>query len=284
MLQHSFQALGTTWWIEVWDETNAETASEIFDFASRFCTDFEQSYSRFLPDSEISRLNRERTLIDPSEQTRALLAYGVELYRRTRGTFNFLTGHILEARGYDDAYSFIDKGSAELKPGNPVTDLIISKDVINLKYGNIDLGGYGKGYLIDLLAQELKDQFGLLQFLINGGGDMYVTQQADEAFEIHLEDPLKPGTMVKSVYIKDCGFAASSPHKRSWPRQQTNPNGSISLTDQNHIVSQTTQPTKDVIYLTAPTCAEADAFATTLLQVDDVTAQRLAEENKLTIL
>lgn len=269
-----FPALGTHWWIEVWDKTDEELDGKVSDFAVQFCSDFERRYSRFLPGSTISRLNTDRTLATPDDETRALLAYGIDLYRRTRGVFNILTGHILEARGYDGVYSFIDKGSASLQPGNPLTDLIITDEQIELRYGNIDLGGYGKGWCIDELARAMQDRFGLEQFLINGGGDIYTTHQDGESVEIFMENPQQPGAIVGSVMLKNRAFAASSPHKRSWPIRDG--------AEQNHIVSRTT--TKDVIYLTAPTATDADAFATTLLQIDDEIAADLATQNDLTIL
>lgn len=275
-MQFDFPALGTHWWIEVWDDVSEPTAGEIEDFARLFVSDFEQRYSRFLPDSEISRLNRNRILENPSADTRELLGHSIALYRRTRGVFNVMVGHILEARGYDAAYSLIDKGSADLQPGNPLTDLIIGEDKIELCYGNIDIGGYGKGWCIDQLAEQLHDRFGLEQFLINGGGDIYATHQNNQPVEIYLEDPKNAGTIIGRTTIKNRAFAASSPHKRNWPT----PDG----TTDTHIVSQTLESTKDVIYLTADKALDADAFATTLLQVDTETAQTIAEQNSLTIL
>jgi thiamine biosynthesis lipoprotein len=212
-----------------------------------------------------------------SGETRALITYGIDLYRRTRGVFNILTGHILEARGYDGAYSFIDKGSDTLTPGNPLTDIVMMEERVELRYGNIDIGGFGKGWLIDALARELRDQFGLTQFLINGGGDMYATHQNDEPVEIYLEDPLQPGTIVGTTYLRDQAFAASSPHKRRWPDSRPEASGA----DQYHIVSST--KVKDVIYLIAPNATDADAFAKTLLQLSEVEAREVAKENYLTL-
>jgi len=191
-----------------------------------------------------------------------------------------MVGHILEARGYDAAYSLVDKGSANLQPGNPLTDLIISEDKIELRYGNIDIGGYGKGWLIDRLAEQLKDQFGLEQFLINGGGDIYATHENNRSVDILLEDPQNPGTIIGNTKIKNQGFAASSPHKRAWPKSPRSDLGDFE--NSNHIVSN--QKVKDVIYLIADSAVEADVFATTLLQVDDETTQDLVDANCLTIL
>lgn len=268
-MQFNFPALGTHWWIEIWDEIDERTAGEAERFARQFVADFESRYSRFLPDSEISRLNQTRVLETPSAETRELLNYSIELYRRTRGGFNVMVGHILEARGYDGVYSFIDKGSTTLKPGNPLTDLTITEEKITIQYGNVDIGGYGKGWLIDRLQELFKDQFGLGEFLINGGGDIYVTHNAGKAVQIYLEDPLRPGTIVGSTLLKDRAFAASSPHKRRWPDSRPRASGA----EHTHIVSEETP--KDVIFLTAPTATDADALATTLLTTDDATTTDL---------
>jgi len=280
-MQFDFPALGTHWWVEIWDETRGLTDDEIKDFVVRFCSDFEARFSRFQPSSLISQLNRDREVTTDPE-LRAILTYGITLYRRTRGMFNILTGHILEARGYDGAYSFIDKGSAGLAAGNPLTDLCITNDTIKVHVGNVDLGGFGKGWLIDSVTELLRDRFGLEQFLINGGGDIYATHQSNQPIEIYLEDPLEPGAIVGSTRLKNRAFAASSPHKRAWPIK------GAAGAEQHHIVSLQNDrgpaSVKDVIYLTAPTATDADAFATTLLQVEDTIARDLAEQNSLTIL
>lgn len=273
-MRFDFPALGTHWWIEVWDEVQGETEGKIKDFSLRFVSDFEARYSRFLPESELSILNRDRTLPHPSAETRELFGYSLQLFRHTRGVFNSLLGHILEARGYDGAYSFIDKGSAALEPGNPLTDLLISDTEIKLLYGNLDIGGYGKGWLIDKLAFALADRFGVQQFLINGGGDLYVTHQNNQPVEIYLENPMRPGTLVGSTKLMNRGFACSSPHKRSW----TNTAG----IDQNHIVTNTTM--RDATYVTAPTAVAADAFATTFLLTSRAETARLVADHQLEIL
>lgn len=272
-MQTDFPALGTHWWVEVFDQMTPQLTDEVTDFVRQFVDDFEARYSRFKPDSEISRLNRDRVLPCPSSETRALLGYSIDLYRRTRGVFNVMVGHILEARGYDGVYSFKDKGSTQLQPGNPLTDLVISNDKIELLYGSVDVGGYGKGYLIDRLAEQLHDRFGLNQFLINGGGDIYATHKDSEPIEIHLQDP-QTKQIVGSTTLYNRAFAASSPHLRQWPTGDG--------ATQHHIV--TSRPVKDVVYLTAPNATDADAFATTLLQVDTQTAQKLAGDNGLVIL
>lgn len=252
---HSFEALGTKWWITIFDE--ADMLDVIFTDIEHFANDFEQRYSRFIPNSLVSQLNQKRSLEAPDDAFRTLLQCGKSLYMRTATHFNFLTGHILEARGYDSDYSFKDSNSLTLTPGNPITDLTITQERIALDAGNVDVGGFGKGYLIDLIADRLQSHHTLKYFLINGGGDMYATSKFGTPIEILLEHPTEPKKYIARVSLLNTGFAASSPFKRIW-----GPDGSLS-----HIVSQQ-QPHRIASFVTSPSAAEADAFATTALLLD----------------
>lgn len=274
-----FPALGTYWWIEIWDDVGHQRCQDIREHIINEAARFEAKYSRFLPHSVISELNRQRTLA-LDEESLAMIRYGIDLFERSNGVFNILVGHILEARGYDQHYSLTDSGSQTLTVGNPSQDIVFDGNVASLKHGNLDIGGYGKGWLIDGLHKQLQ-QLGITQFLINGGGDIYVTHQHHQPVTIYLEDPLNPEKIVGKTPLKHRAFAASSPHKRAWSVKQ-HINNQEMVSHQTHIVSQ--HAVKDVIYLTAPTAVDADAFATTLLQTDTLATQKLLAANDLTLI
>jgi len=270
-MKFSFQALGTTWWIEIFTDLNDTQQAEVKDFCLLFVATYENNYSRFKSDSQLSILNRDRVLPNPTPEFIKLLEYGKQLYLRTDTHFNLLTGHILESKGYDATYSFKDTQSKET-PGNPITDLTISADIIELHHGNVDLGGFGKGYLIDLLTDNLRRRFDLRQFLINGGGDMYATQQDGKAVEIYLEHPINHGTVIARTKLHNQGFAASSPHRRVWQN---------STGTHHHIIGDTI--TADGTYIKAASAADADAFATTILQLGKNKIESLAQYENLAV-
>ncbi len=251
-------ALGTTWIVELFDVVTTEAADETHRLIGCFLSDFETNYSRFKPDSTISLLNRTGSLIEPDATTLELLRLGQQFYIDTAGIFNFLIGQHLIARGYDADYHFIPKDEPTGFP-NPLTDLVITNTDIQLHNGLIDLGGYGKGYLIDRLADYLHEH-GFHHFLINGGGDMYATSDHGEPITIYLEHPTTPGTYIAETTLKDQGFAASSTHKRRWQ---------VSGKQYSHIVDTSTEKEALMdnigIYVKAPTAVTADAWATTLL-------------------
>lgn len=269
--QFSLAALGTHWWIEIFDKIDEKTSAAAFGSCARFITTFENKYSRFKPDSLISILNHKQILLKPDEEFRDLLTYGKNLYLRTNTHFNILTGHIQEARGYDSSYSFTSKNEA-VSAGNPIINLSIENDIITLRHGKIDIGGFGKGYLIDELAKMLKDEFSIQYFLINGGGDMYASSQHEQPIEIYLEHPTIPKQFIQKTTLFNQGFAASSPFKRIWQTES----GVYS-----HIIADDSSP-KIASFIKAETARDADAFATTALLTTERELSQIASTESFT--
>ncbi len=271
-------ALGTRFYIEICDEVTPIKLAEIINETGLILNQFEARYSRFLPNSLVSTLNRERFLSHAASEFISLLEYGQDLTKRTDGLFNMLLGKTLSARGYDSNYSFVPSipKLENFAVPNPLTDLKIDSSTIYLANGNLDLGGFGKGYVIDLLSAHLTTTYNLKYFLINGGGDIYATSNYGAPFTIYLEHPLKAQTYLGTTEILNQGFAASSPHKRSWVH-----NG----TTYNHIIDTTPAYTDsklcDASFIIAHNCVEADAFATIALLVSEKELSDLAKENQL---
>jgi len=262
--QFTFAALGTTWWIELFEELPIERRTVILDDCTALVHQFENNYSRFKSDSLISQLNQDRTLTEPSAELRTLLTYGKNMYMRTNTHFNMLTGHIQEANGYDANYSFTMSDTAT-ESSNPITDLLIAKDEITLTTNSkVDIGGFGKGFLIDLLQKRLETEHGQKYFLINGGGDLYVTSNLDKPIKLHMEHPTTPKTSLGTVELKDQAFASSSPYKRAWKAGDGT---------QSHIIGET----KLASYIIAESAADADVFATAALLMTQPELEQLAK-------
>lgn len=276
-----FQACGTSWWIEVFDAITDEARAAAYSRCARVASEFESRFSRFLPDSFVSRLNRERTLAEAPPELGELLRFGQDLHRVTDGACNFLVGHILEGRGYDADYSLSPAPDhASRTAGDPLTDVLIDEQSISLTRGSIDLGSFGKGWLIDELAALLRNEVGLSCFLINGGGDMYATSERDGApVTIYLEHPTDSTRYLKKIELSHGGFAASSPFRRRWQTRD----GPLT-----HIVAvapdgDSPAPTDFATFVTAPTARLADALATAALSLPDAKLVSLARHTQTTI-
>lgn len=268
--QFSFPALGTVWWLEISGELSAEKSHSITEGVTFFVSQFEEKYSRFKPTSLVSTLNREGIIKSPDEETVSFLRLGQRLYTETDGLFNPLVGDHLIAHGYDADYSF--KPTEEPSSfASPHTDLLISESEIVLKRGSLDMGGYGKGLALDLVANYLKEVHGVYDFLINAGGDIITSNQNRPPWEIFLEHPIKDKTYLGKIELSDCAFAASSPHKRRWK---------VGENTYTHIIDTTssTQVNKpDASFVIAKEALQADVLGTVLLIAPPVQYGHLLE-------
>jgi len=242
------EALGTIWHIELFEEIDdlAAFRSSIIDWLE----EFESRYSRFRSDSWLSVLNRTSEFKNPNPQFVDLLTLALEYYDTTKAVFNIAVGDQLTKSGYDANYTFTATNELSSIPALPEI-LEIKAGKILLKSGSLDLGGIGKGYAIDKLADFLKVKYNLQYFLINGGGDIYVTSDKEKPVTIMLAHPDDRNLAIGTVDLKEAGFAASSPRIRAWHDPKTGKSHNHLLTKHN-VAS----------YVVAPTIVEADVWAT----------------------
>jgi len=243
------KATGTVWCIEILDKDF--DVIKLQSFTEDFLETFEQKYSRFRETSWLSELNNSGIFKDSSEEFRELLSKSVQMYRDTDGVFNIAVGKKMTASGYGKDHSFDEFSTYE----SPVlTEVLFLEDnEIILKDAVLDLGGIGKGFLVDKLATAYKDIFGLDFFIINGGGDIYVTSDYGEPIAITLAHPLEQKQGIGTVALLNQGFAASSPYLRVWKDKKTGK-------QHNHLHSDN----QVASYVVADTVCVADVWATTL--------------------
>lgn len=184
--------------------------------------DLEQRWSRFLPESEISRLNAARgEPVQVSEVTRRLVVSLVEAFHSTGGAFDPTVLRPLIELGYDAQRT--DSGrrtvldaDAEWR-GRPDRILVDERrSTVQLPPGTVlDPGGLGKGLAADIVVEELLDR-GASGALVEIGGDLRVAGDAPagEAWTVAIEQT--PGQTVASVQLRDGGVATSTTLRRRW--------------------------------------------------------------------
>ena len=271
----AIDALGTRFRIEIFDDADQNRLDATSLSIKATLLLFESNYSRFRPDSYVSILNTTGILHSPTAEFLDLLQYGLQAYDRTDQVFNIMIGATLVARGYDSSYSFTASPHTDTIP-NPHDVLTLQNNRITLSHGQIDLGGLGKGYVIDRIAEHLRQDCGFDYFLINGGGDMYGTSDQGEAITLFLEHPLETTTYLATTTIKNQGFAASSLHKRTWK------SGGLTYTHIiNTVESGTTDSRPDATFITALSAVDADIFATVALIMPPQSLATLTEREAL---
>lgn len=174
-----------------------------------------------------------------------------ELYTASNGAFNISIGGVLHAQGYGKR-TF----GAQVVPNFWDTTTVSAHEIRIPDNATVDIDGIGKGWLIDRIVALFREH-GLTEFIINGGGDMFIA--SPQPITIALEDPTDPSKILRSIAITG-GFAASSQIKRTWRDGDAT---------RAHIIDPATN-TAAVgsvrgTFVSAPTATIADAMATILL-------------------
>jgi thiamine biosynthesis lipoprotein len=206
--------------------------TDVVDLLERY----EQCWSRFLPDSDISRLNGAQgrpVEVDPSTIT--LVSAMVEGWQLTDGRFDPSILPALIDCGYvssiDDVHLVTILPSGEYVVGGydhlglvgpTMADIRIdaTANTITLPVGlAIDPGGIGKGLAADLAVEHLL-ALGASGALVSIGGDMMMrgTPPADvgNSWTVAIQHPLRPGSSVCTLVVDAGGVATSSTQSRRW--------------------------------------------------------------------
>ncbi|MGZ8766524.1 MAG: FAD:protein FMN transferase [Acidimicrobiia bacterium] len=219
-----WRALGTEVLVTVL-AASVSDADLIADLAPPILERLEARWSRFRPDSELSRLNRAAgTPVMVSDETFDAVARAVEAWRATHGGFDPTVLPSLLALGYDrDFRSVAADGAAVNAPGPTTGCAGIALDplvhAVTLPTGTtLDLGGIGKGLSADRLASELL-KAGAIGVCADLGGDVRVSGTGPRAgaWPVTVDDPLATGA-TGSLSIRDGAVATSTHLRRSWRR------------------------------------------------------------------
>ncbi len=144
-------------------------------------SEWEQTLSRFLPESELSRLNQQAgTLVAVSDLFYDVLATALTAARATEGVYDPALLDQLMQLGYDRTFDDLQTVRFDpIIPGEPggrwrgiKVDPI--RRHVTLPPGiKLDFGGIAKGMAVDASLESLR-QNGVSQALVNAGGDLAV--------------------------------------------------------------------------------------------------------------
>lgn len=217
----AYKGLGTAFWVELFlheSEKKNLPLTEIQKKLEETITNFDNTYSRFKDTSLLSTLNKNRTI--PYDYHLAMmLTKAKEVSTATGGVFDLFIKEVLEKKGYGGTDTSEKDMFLNQQESTIASDFVIADDTIALIGDKgVDLGGIGKGYLIDMLATMLKEEFSLPYFLINGGGDIYASSDHGNNVELYLEHPTNEEEYIGKILVKDASFCCSSSFKRRWQK------------------------------------------------------------------
>lgn len=208
---------------------------DMLDDLVRTAEHLESLWSRFIADSDISRLNNaegEPTVVNPL--TAKLVAEMLAARTLTEGEYDPTILPKLIAEGY--AASRVNANNVTVLPASarwPVdpTGTVIVENVVTLPLGvTLDSGGIGKGLAADILTSMALER-GALGALVEMGGDVRIAGTPPDGthWRLGIEDPFVEERSIAKVNLIDGAIATSSTLKRSWDKDGKTANHLINV-------------------------------------------------------
>ncbi|MPM97769.1 hypothetical protein SDC9_144946 [bioreactor metagenome] len=248
-----FAALGTVWQIDIFDQELSLPVSQLQTLILEKIEDFDKNYSRFRPDSLLSQLAMSSGNWQFPENFTALWQLYQQLFELTAGRFTPLIASDLEKIGYrgfrKPEANFSEVSWQDLQWQAPFLE--------NRRPVLLDFGAAGKGYLLDLLAAQLRS-FSCQQFCLDAGHDFWFENPQQEQWRVGLEDPQHTQQALGILTYTGQALAASAGNRRRFGNS-------------HHIFDPLRQSSpKDVLatWVLAKTALEADAVSTALFLVE----------------
>ena len=199
--------------------------AEHLDLAATRVDELERRWSRFVPTSEVCRINAAAGHAEAvSPDTVLLVARAVEAWQLTGGAFDPTLLDALEQAGYDRTFAdLVDREAGErlapmLAVDRPApSDIRVGEGAVCLPPGvRFDPGGIGKGLAADLVAELLLAE-GAGGALVNLGGDVRVAGlgPTGAAWTVGIEHPAATEP-IALVGLRSGAVATSTILKRSW--------------------------------------------------------------------
>ncbi|MFB3854732.1 MAG: FAD:protein FMN transferase [Vicinamibacterales bacterium] len=239
----------------------AQAAHSAFDVVEGL----ERQLSRFVSNSDIARVNR----LAPGEST-LVSAFTMECLVVARHVFD-LTGGAFDV---------------SLGTGLPALELDREAFVVHATKGgvNLDLGGIGKGYAVDLMAESL-EEWDVTAALVHGGFSSVVALEpptGSDGWQLALSCPAAPSGALARLSVRQVAIGASGVGKGSHivdPRSGEAAHGRLAAWA---LVPRPTSGSRMAASVEQPRLAPgaiADALATAFMVLTTAEIETLCERN-----
>jgi len=223
MTQLQMAAMGTDCLLILHGPEDDRAAEEALERAAQQVRQYEQRFSRFRPESELSRLNESsQEQVQVGAELGALLARSLEYARITGGLFDPVVLVDLLMLGYDRTFDEVrdrpHNGAVGETPRLRWRDVVVDavhQVVARPSGARVDLGGIAKGAAADAAIAELSSYPGAL---VDLGGDIRVQGRPIDSdfWIIEVEDGQRPDGAVDYIRLRNGAVATSSLRKRRW--------------------------------------------------------------------
>ncbi len=282
VIEHRFAAMGTRVYVLVHGGPR-----DIVDAAVRRIDELEDLWSRFRPDSDISKLNvAGGRPLEVDDATYLLVQRACQAWHLSDGVFDPTVHQAMVANGYDRSFDDLgrpagvssSRAAAGAAPGCASIELDDRARTVKFPAEvTFDPGGIGKGLAADLVAGQIM-RAGAQGCLVSIGGDLVArgTAPDDHAWTVTIDEPaVGIAGPIATVSFEDGALATSTTARRTWIH-----NG----TEQHHLVSSGsgTPMRSGIVLATALACEGWLAEITTKALIANRVSPALASVPALT--
>ena len=224
-----------------------------------------QSMSTYIPDSDISRINRNET-VTVDNHFKTVFKASQLIYEETNGAFDPTIGSVVNAWDFGPEGKIEQLDSLKLKSLMTTVGfnkVMLQDDIIIKPAGAyLDFNAIAKGYGIDVIADFLESK-GINNYLVDIGGDLRVegiNVETEKGWKIGIDDPNFDGVQSYSKIIELASEAMAT--SGTYRKFKVDDNGNRYA----HIINTTTgypsQTNVLSVSVIAPNCTLADGYAT----------------------
>lgn len=224
LVQTKSYVFGTLVDISIYGETQEKAHAVTSQILQNFQR-LHHQYHAWQSDSELSKLNQSfvagKTPIEISPELAQMLMQAQILSKQSQGLFNPAIGSLIGAWGFQrDEFTPVEINDAAIQKrvrANPqMSDIVIKGNTAfsTNPAVKLDLGGYAKGYALDLALAELQKQ-GVKNALINIGGNIIALgQRGDKPWRVGIQHPRQPKPMATVDLLSGWAIGTSGDYQR----------------------------------------------------------------------
>ena len=211
--QYNFEAIGTHWQIDIYEELSSEKEAALFAAIQERIAIFDAHYSRFRPDSLVTKISLAAGTYAMPEDFKDMYDLYEKMYKITNGLVTPLIGQTLSDAGYDADYSLTQKNDLQAPPAWEDVMEYHHPELIIKQRALLDFGAAGKGYLIDIVAGVI-EKHGVRAYCVDAGGDMI--HRNNEPITVGLEHPDHADQVIGVAVLQNKSLCGSAGNRRKW--------------------------------------------------------------------
>ena len=276
-------ALGTTYSIKYNFEIHERKVQKGIDSLLYLLN---KSLSTYLPDSDISRINKGDTFVIVDNHFKKVFKKATALWKATSGYFDPTVGALVNAYGFGPGQSLSIVNQYQLDSLLLLTGWekirLLPNGTIEKQHPDIyiDFNALAKGYVVDIIGHFLSG-LGHSNFMVEIGGEVLAygnSPKTNQPWKIAIDDPLQGSKrkFIQTLNLKNQALASSGNYRKFRIDPDTGERYVHSINPINGLCSASKILSTSV---KAPDCMTADAWATALMVMPFEMGKQLIEND-----